>query len=49
MMKLLSYVYCCTYYYTRQITETGSLLLAVLMGCFAIHKLVGWAIWVMSL
>ncbi len=48
-MKALNFLYCCAYYYVCRALEEALLLLAVLMGCFIIHKLVSWAIWVMSL
>ncbi len=48
-MKTLTYIYGCAYFYTTSLIRNSILLLAVLMGAFIVHKLVSWAIWVMSL
>jgi len=48
-MKQLSFVGCCLYYYGREAVKLAVNLIAVLALLFMIHKLVSWALWVMSL
>ena len=43
------FCYCCLYYYITQATRTAAHTLAALAGLFVIHKLVSWALWIMSL
>ncbi len=43
------FCYCCLYYYITQATRTAAHTLAALAGLFIIHKLVSWALWIMSL
>lgn len=48
-MKELSFVGCCLYYYVRECVKLAAYTAAVLALLFMIHKLTGWALWVMSL
>lgn len=48
-MKRLSFVAACLYYYVKETAILTGLLLAAVAVLFIIHKLVGWALWVMNL
>ena len=48
-MKRLSFVAACLYYYCRETVVLTGLLMAAAAVLFMIHKLVGWALWVMGL
>ena len=48
-MKQLSFAGCCLYYYGRECVKTAEYTVTVLALLFIIHKLVSWALWVMSL
>ena len=47
-MKQLSFVAACLYYYGREAAKLAGYSLAVLALLFMVHKLVSWALWVMS-
>lgn len=48
-MKHLSFVMACLYYYVKETAILTALLMATAALMFMIYKLVGWALWVMSL
>ena len=46
---MTNYIYCCLYYYLKAATRTAAHTLAALVTAFIIHKIVAWAIWIMTL
>ncbi len=46
---MMSYLYCCGYYYCRQMFRTAGYTLATLWVMFMIHKLFSWGLWVLSM
>lgn len=48
-MKRLQFAGICLYYYSRTAVESLGVLVATLAGMFFVHKVVSWALWVMSL
>ena len=48
-MKQLSFMGCCLYYYGREFVRLAAFTALVLSLAFMIHKLISWALWVMSL
>ena len=48
-MKQLVFTGCCLYYYGLEVLKLAAYTAAALALLFMIHKLVGWALWVMSL
>lgn len=48
-MKHLPFVAACLYYYGREAAKLAIDIAMVLALLFMIHKLVSWALWVMSL
>lgn len=48
-MDRFSFMAMCFYYYGCEIFKYTLLTLATLAAAFAVHKLVSWALWVMSL
>ena len=44
-----NFYYCCAYYYASQIAKTAGTVLAVLACMLVVHKLVSWALWVLSM
>ena len=48
-MKQISFMGCCLYYYGSVCAKLAADVLTVLALLFMIHKLVSWALWVMSL
>lgn len=48
-MKRLSFVAACLYYYVKETAILTGLLMVAAALLFMIHKLVGWALWVISL
>ncbi len=48
-MKQISFMGCCLYYYGIECAKLAIDVLTVLALLFMIHKLVSWALWVMSL
>lgn len=48
-MNQLSFVAACLYYYGSVCAKMAADVLAVIALLFMIHKLVSWALWVMSL
>ena len=49
MMKAVSFVAICFYYYLSQISRSAAYAIGALWLAFVIHKLVSWAIWVMNM
>lgn len=47
-MKQLSFMGCCLYYYGREGLKVAAHVVGVLALAFMIHKLVSWALWVIS-
>lgn len=48
-MKQLVFTGCCLYYCGLEVLKLAAYTAAALALLFMIHKLVGWALWVMSL
>lgn len=48
-MKRLQFAGICLYYYMHTIGESLGVLVVTLAGMYFTHKIVGWALWVMSL
>jgi len=48
-MKQLTFAGCCLYYYGLEVLKLAVYTVAALALLFMIHKLVGWALWVISL
>lgn len=46
---MTNYIYCCLYYYLKAATRTAAHTLAALVMAFIIHKIIAWALWVMTL
>ena len=44
-----SFILICAYYYGLKVIQTVAYTAAVLAIAFMIHKIVSWALWVMSL
>ena len=49
MLKMTSYVAICLYYYATKAFRPVLYSFGILWLAFVIHKLVSWALWVMSL
>jgi len=49
MIKTAQYLAICLYWYCREVARLAAYMLALLAVMFIIHKLVSWALWVMSL
>ena len=48
-MSNITYTAICIYYYCTEIGRAAAMAAAILTTAFAIHKIVSWALWVMSL
>jgi hypothetical protein len=48
-MNRITFVAACLYYYVKETIVLTGLLMAAVAVLFMIHKLVGWALWVISL
>jgi len=48
-MKRISFMAACAYYYGLECAKLAAYVAGVLTLLFMIHKLVSWALWVMSL
>lgn len=48
-MRRLQFAGMCLYYYLHMAGESASVLVATLAGLYFTHKIVGWALWVLSL
>lgn len=48
-MNRITFVAACLYYYFKETIVLTGLLMAAVAVLFMIHKLVGWALWVISL
>ena len=48
-MKQITFAAACLYYYCRECVKLAFYTLGVLALLFIVHKLVSWALWVLSL
>lgn len=49
MIKTVRFYAICLYYYVKETVVLTGLLMTAVALLFMIHKLVGWALWVMSI